>query len=193
MFPKALRHGSSYCDYRNIQPLLILNEGRHFSKGGNLLAGARRVRQVRPGLRLHVPHHRRRDMGDVHFPCTVSLICLCLCLDISQPVPLLACLPVLSVCLSVCPIFRQTFSLALLLFSTPSPPAPSIHLKRLPFSIQVEALPRVLPDGSLNAGPAAFFLTYIAAVNWILVQVCESARQSGRQTNHATYSISPPA
>jgi hypothetical protein len=35
----------------------------------------------------------------------------------------------------------------------------------------VEALPRVLPDGTLNSGPAAFFLTYIALVNWILVQV----------------------
>jgi hypothetical protein len=35
----------------------------------------------------------------------------------------------------------------------------------------VDSIPRVLPDGSLNTEPVAFFLSYIAIVNWILVQV----------------------
>ncbi len=68
---------------------------------------------------------------------------------------------------------------------TPFPPhSPLLTLVPLPpppgrISLQVEALPRVLPDGTLIGGQATFFLTYIALVNWILVQVAPCVHEEG--------------
>ncbi len=47
-----------------------------------------------------------------------------------------------------------------------------------PRSAQVDSIPRVLPDGSLNTIPAVFFLSYIVLVNWILVQAREREKGS---------------
>jgi hypothetical protein len=53
----------------------------------------------------------------------------------------------------------------------------------------VDSIPRVLPDGTLNSVPVIFFLTYIALVNWILVQASNRPNNEHCTRNSRTMTL----